>query len=364
MTLLAEDGDTDAARGDVDQQFTELYAEYWPRIRRYIASRMDRGQAHLAEDLAQEVFIDFWRDYLLPGKEVFGPFALLCGMAKFRLLTHLSKKKNNEKALDFADPINAPIVATGHAYAHESPELSLSSRALEAAMEQMATASQTWRDANKKWHRLRTQLANESSANKGGLTAATRQRMTQELEAVDTGEVAALRDFRLICQQVGQLRAEVEAVGGGNWSSSSGMPASAGTRPCLAGSRSDPTVTHCPKGHPLDRANTYFHSDGDRECRSCKSSRTAISQAGRRSPVRATGGRSLTDTIPAEVLQQARDMLADPGYLHLPITQIAKQCGMAQSTLNLRLGSDVASLRRVAREKRLAQTESPALVSA
>jgi HNH endonuclease len=40
-------------------------------------------------------------------------------------------------------------------------------------------------------------------------------------------------------------------------------------------SASNARKTHCPKGHPYDRANTYRRPDGGRECRICKQVRGA-----------------------------------------------------------------------------------------
>lgn len=347
MTVQAEatpvpDVDLDAA----EKAFTELYRANWQRVQRYIWKRLDLSQGPLAEDLAQRAFLALWEDFYAKGKPVEFPMALVYKIARLSIGNYLNKKKNHETVLDITDPFNAPIIATGHAYAPETPHLAAISHALDNAMERMETASYAWRQADKTLHRLRSMLDNETVANPGGLTERTRERKRQDHQAAVRQESIRLAEFRAACAEVGRLRAELESDGGANWKSSSGMPASAGTRPRLKGSRSDPTATHCCHGHALTRENTYFHADGDRECRICK----AKPQSKPKSPARAEGRRASSDTVPDDVLERARQMLADPANVRLRVVDIAKQCGMAQSTLNLRLGSDVKRLRQAARE--------------
>lgn len=47
--------------------------------------------------------------------------------------------------------------------------------------------------------------------------------------------------------------------------------------------RANAAVTHCPRGHAYDKANTYISKKGERKCRSCNRQRAAAYYATRRS---------------------------------------------------------------------------------
>ena len=41
-----------------EEQFTDLFRQYMPRVRKFIWSRLDVRQEHLADDLTQETFAE------------------------------------------------------------------------------------------------------------------------------------------------------------------------------------------------------------------------------------------------------------------------------------------------------------------
>jgi DNA-directed RNA polymerase specialized sigma24 family protein len=75
MTILDERGVTD------------LYAEQSERIRRIIAAQLKPADKHVADDLAQEVWLGFWRTQVR-GTDVTCPAALLATMARRRVVDH------------------------------------------------------------------------------------------------------------------------------------------------------------------------------------------------------------------------------------------------------------------------------------
>lgn len=320
------DVDLDAAT----EQFTEIYRAYADRLYRFIWRRLDLSEADLAEDLTSETFIELWRRYMLAGRgaDVAQPYGLLCTMARSQIGQHFVKRANRERALDFNDPANTPIVVTGHAYALERPDTVGLVGDLDGAMETMRGASKTWRDAHKASHGVRTMLQ------RADLVDDTRQSLRQQLAEADAREDATLEAFRKTCAEVARLRGELESMVGPNWRSAIGLPVNPEITAVKAGSyRNDRSVTHCPDGHLLDLNNTHFEEDGSRICRACKSAQYAA-----RNP--ATG---VVRTVSEEVLDKARAMLGDPACAHMSLAAIAKHVGTSSTTISNRLTAEVAA---------------------
>jgi DNA-directed RNA polymerase specialized sigma24 family protein len=264
--------DLDAAA----QQMTEIYGLYWERLRVFIWKRIDIREQHLAEDLASETFLELWRRYFLTGRVVDKPYGLLCTMARSQIGQHFLRKGNLERSLDFTDPVNTPILATGHAYALERPDVVGLVRELDAAMETMQAASKTWRDAHKASHTHRTLLQRDD------LTQTSRQTLGRKLAAADAHEDATLGAFREACAEVGRIRAELESVAGPHWRSAIGLPVNPEITAVKAQSyRNNRALTHCPDGHLLDLNNTHFDEDGSRACRACKHAQHRARQTAR-----------------------------------------------------------------------------------
>lgn len=343
MTVQGEAPAADVDRQAVDQQFAEIYAEHYERLRRRLYYRNDLTLADLAEDFAQEAFIRLYQS-MLKGKTAEKPYVLVCVIANRVVLQHLELKKNTARTTDFSDPASTPIIAKGHAYAPATPELAHVSAELDQAINDMEAASAEWRSKNKAWATQRSLLVATEAWD--GLAHETAWSGADALRKADQAEATALEAFRRSCYRVGQLRAELENVGGGNWKSSSGIPVSPGTRPRVQGSLSDPTVTHCPDGHLLDRANTYFSPDGRRYCRTC---RAAWAQQQNEKRRKGTSTRSRGGVIPVDVLEQARQALASPEYLSRPVPDIAKTFGISKAGLYTNL--PVTELRREAKAK-------------
>jgi DNA-directed RNA polymerase specialized sigma24 family protein len=341
----------DVDLGAAAQQMTEIFNLYWDRLRVFIWKRIDIHQQHLAEDLASETFAELWRRYFLTGRggSVDKPYGLLCTMARSQIGQHFLRKGSTERALDFTDPVNTPLIATGHAYALEAPGLNHLLAELDAAMDRMTEASKTWRAKHKDSHQLRSLLKDGYNASRGGLTAEGKRDLKARLDVVDREETEALHAFRGTCRRVGQLRAEMEATAGPNWRSSTGLPLNPEiTSPRPGKYRNDLTVTHCPAGHLMDLHNTHFGEDGSRDCRACRNARHQARQ-------NIAAKHQASSTVTAETIDAARKMLADPSNAGLSIKAIAAAVGTSSTTLHTRI-PDLASLRRTAKEKAAALT--------
>ncbi|GAA4630089.1 hypothetical protein GCM10023196_054010 [Actinoallomurus vinaceus] len=70
-----------------ERDVTTLYTEQAERIRRIIAAQLKPADKHVADDLAQEVWLGFWRTQLR-GTDVTCPAALLATMARRRVVDH------------------------------------------------------------------------------------------------------------------------------------------------------------------------------------------------------------------------------------------------------------------------------------
>jgi DNA-directed RNA polymerase specialized sigma24 family protein/AraC-like DNA-binding protein len=327
-----------------DAEFEAIFRQYFGQLSRFIRVRVQDAHRHLAEDLAQEAFIDLWNSFVKPGRlhEVERVYPLLATIARMTISSFYKTKSNIlGAATDFSDPVNTPLIVTGHVYVHESPDLALLGRELNDAMAAMTAASKTWRDKDQTRGQLRRYLNDGNRYFLGGLTPETKARMQNDLADAEHAEAHALLAFRDACQAVAELRGELERAAGPNWSSSTGMPSSLGTRRREDGSyTSDPTVTHCPQGHLMDRDNTYFYDDGTRSCRYCAAARGEKNNQRRRAANPAT--REATQTTSPEVIEAARKMLTDPTQ-QLSLAKIADAVGVSTATLAKRLPAEVAA---------------------
>jgi DNA-directed RNA polymerase specialized sigma24 family protein len=342
MTLLAEAAGVD--RDVVDQQFTEIYAECFERLCRFIRVRMDVHQGHLAEDLAQEVFMQLWRRMLKGTLREAGPvYVLLSVMAKGAISAHYEKKGNRERSHDFADVASAPLVVTGHSYAADVPGLASLAVELDTAMARMSEASKLWREKHKESYRFRGLLVADYMASRGGATPETRLRATKSLAVADAAEDEALVVFQQTCAVVGHLRAELEAAAGPRWRSSIGLPTNPSITPILEGRyRNDLAVTHCPAGHALDRDSTHFGEDGSRRCRPCHAAQQGKARQEERAAAHA---RQHRPTVNADAVNAARALLMDSSNADRSLKTIAASVGVSAATLYRRAPEAVATHR-------------------
>lgn len=341
MTVTAE---ADASRVDLavaEQQFTKVYAEYWDRTRQFIASRLDRNQEHLAEDMAQETFILLWTSYVLKGRlaSVDHPFGLLATIGRTVIGKHYRSKCRSrlERTTDFGDPANTPIIAKKHVYVDESPELAQQGRDFDEAMAEMTEASQVWRDKDK----LRVRLLRSLRSGRewqGGLTPEHRARLEAAAAAATEDEATALQTFRKACLAVASLRVELEQGAGPNWRSSTGMPASAWKNHNPPGWTTDIDRTHCPNGHPLTRDNITFNAEAGRVCMPCRAD-----SAQKQLPSPKTGG-AARQTVTADRIAHARALLLDPATKR-SVEAVRRETGIATATLHARI-PNLAQLRR------------------
>ncbi|MEU9946939.1 sigma factor [Streptomyces sp. NPDC047939] len=340
MTLLAEDGDTGAGRGDVDSRFTELYAEHYDRLWRHLYFRLPFSHRQVAEDLVQETFIAVWRE-MQEGK--FAPtesaFGLLRFIAHNKVASYFRRLTNrSQTAVDFSDPTNTPVIA-GHRYAASEPGLAAVSADLDASMERMQDASKVWRNLHSLIYRDRQALAHGVAGKT--LTPATRRLKEQRLAASEQAEPEALTRFQEACMRVAELRAELEAAAP-YWNSGTGMaPATVSLDHAHMqrhGVRSDLDLTHCHNGHRLTRDNIHFNEDGSRACRQCRHDRALQKTGQTATPLRCA-------TTSDEVLDAARALLLDPGKDDLLLKQIAELAGLHTNTIISRLPDAVAARR-------------------
>jgi DNA-directed RNA polymerase specialized sigma24 family protein len=354
----------DAAHGAADQQFTVLFTEYWPRVRAYVWTRLRANETHLAEDLAQETLIRFWKGYVQTGK-LESPdrcFGLLATIARGVLSKHFARPRNHEGATDFEDPANRWLFPVTHAYAPDSPHLAALGRELENAMDHMAQASQLWRDKHAESYSLRIRLSDTYHAAKGGLTDERRRQIAIEADAAEVAEAELLVTFREACRRVGQLRAEVEAEAGPGWHTPMPQPVFQhhAEGPQEGSVSSDLSLTHCPAGHKLDLANVHFFEDGTRRCRQCRLDVQRASIA--RRPTRATST-TAKKTVATDALAKARAVLEDTAHDHLELKQAAQLTGVTESTMRRRL-PDVLAARQQRRAQMPAYMKNPKLAKA
>lgn len=80
--------------------FTQLYADYRPRVEGYIATRLPRRDSYLAEDLAAEVFASLWRSHYAQGRTIEGrPWGLLAAVASRRIADHFRLARNTRETV-------------------------------------------------------------------------------------------------------------------------------------------------------------------------------------------------------------------------------------------------------------------------
>lgn len=320
-----------ADQRSAEQQMTDIYRAHWRGVLGFLWNRMDDRHHSHVEDLAADVFMRLWTDFLSQGVEVYRPFGLLCHMARQRMSDFYKVKANRymETAVDFSDPANRGIEA-GHSYATHQPEAAALASELDDALERMTELSRLWRDKHSETHSLRARI-DERAAKTAKLSADVKAKF----EAACADNARLLEEFRKACGRVGQLRAELEAAGGPNWSSSTGQPASQNRSNLQPGTMSDPNRTHCPDGHELTLMNTVFGTEGSRRCRACLTVELRQAYEKNRGPARPrrTG-------MTQEQLDKARELLKDPT---MSIRKVSEMLGVPRSTLTENI--DVSELR-------------------
>lgn len=335
-------------RAEADRLFTELYAEYWSRIRYWLHRRFAIAgfSANPAEDAAQEVFILLLEKYILTGKlQDETASALIYAIAKNEYLGYFSRSSSKEAVLDFADPVNTPVVTTGHRYAAEQPELAPLAAELDAAMQVMYEASQKWRDLHKQVYASYWPLNDTESSP----SAATCQKLERRLACDAKERDRALAHFRQTTAAVGNLRSELERAGG-NWRSSTNMPAGLSKDYLRVGTvASDATRTHCPSGHEMHLENTRFDGEGRRRCRACLAVHTKKQNARNSSQGRLAAQRAEQARVRSEKLAAVRRMLADPAYLDTPVRQICAEVHIDYKVVRFQVRNS-RQLRQTARE--------------
>lgn len=321
MTVSGETctGSTDQPAAE---QFTEIYAEHWNRLRKYVHFTVPLHMTDLAEDFAQETFIELWR-HMLKGRPVTRPYGLLRFMAVRKIASHFAVKSNLDyKAVDMEDPATVAILnISDHRYAANDPVLASLAAELDQAMLRMQDASASWRELHKKTHLLDQRIASGFDT----------ERVKQNAATARQDRDSALVGLQEACGAVGAIRAELERVGGGDWKSSSGLPASvAGDGKGRAGSvASDNSRTHCDAGHRLDLDNSSFSAGARRSCRRCAEATVARSTGRTRKGTDSSYRTAVTQVV----LDRALAVLMDPANSHRTLNELAPEIGLSSQTL-------------------------------
>lgn len=335
MTVSGETSTVAAVDRDAaDQLFNDIYGQHFDRLRQYLYFRLPLDKVHLAEDFAQEAFADLWC-HLLNGRPVTRAYGLLRKIALAKMNDYYRVKSNLEyKAVDFDDPEASPVT-TSHRYAAADPAMAPLTAELDQAMARMQNASAEWRDLHKKSYVLDRRIADGYDPDP--------EPLVRSAEALKRDRNRALGQLRKACGAVGALRAELERIGGPNWKSSSGLPASTmSDGKARAGSvASDVSRTHCDAGHLLDLENSSFSEEGRRRCRKC-------SESGKRRVRKGTP--NLCQPTPQSVLDGALAVLLDPANSHRTVKDLAPEIGLSANTLHRRF-PNLAARRRAALEQ-------------
>lgn len=94
-------------RTDQQQHVTALYLDHGDRIRQQVVALLRPADQHLADDLAQDVWLTLWQ-YVLRGNTITRPGGLLCTMARHRVADHYRAAHTRRSApADFADTFEA-----------------------------------------------------------------------------------------------------------------------------------------------------------------------------------------------------------------------------------------------------------------
>lgn len=111
---------TAGALAEQRDQVTALFLRHDDRIRRMIAARLLPEDKHLADDLAQDVWLRLWQ-YVSRGDTIERPAGLLATMARCRVAHHYrAARTRREQSTDYADAAAAsclPAVASAEAEA-------------------------------------------------------------------------------------------------------------------------------------------------------------------------------------------------------------------------------------------------------
>ena len=267
-----------ATQQDISEQFDALYEKHWRWVSRWFHYRLPSGLQHLADDLAQETYIVVW-DHLLKGRAIESERGFLKVVAESRLGAHFRSRLRGTAvtATDFAGIVTVEVeTAIDHRYVATDPELAMVAGELDAAMERMREASARWRQLHSEAAKYRSRYERYKAL------PASAVRWLKEMESAARQRDKALPELQEACRMVGQLRGELERLGGAGYRSSAGWPPS----PALDGSKrsgplSDPTVKVCPERHCLDGVDSVrFLEDGTRICRACRNAKQGRATAG------------------------------------------------------------------------------------
>jgi DNA-directed RNA polymerase specialized sigma24 family protein len=162
----------------LDQQFETIYRAHVRQMTGYVASRLFRPDAQLAEDLTAETFLRLWQT-LSGGTQVDQPRALLNLIAERTIADHFRRRSSRESATDFAVS-NLTEVASGAAF---SPHLASLLADLEQAKDELSTAADTYRASTREYV-----TANLAS------TSATRPEAVARAEARKAAAVTARQE--------------------------------------------------------------------------------------------------------------------------------------------------------------------------
>lgn len=179
-----------------DQQFETIYRAHAQQITAYIGRRLYRPDRQLAEDLAAETFLRFWRTLIKGGVRVESPRALLNTIADRAVADHFRRRSSFESATDFG-ATNLTEIPGGAAF---SPHLAGLLADLEGAKDRLSAAADAYRAATQENSTASLVLARASRPE------AVARAVARKSSAV-TAREAALEAFAAAGQAVAAARA-------------------------------------------------------------------------------------------------------------------------------------------------------------
>lgn len=195
--------------------FNEVYAEFRPAVEGRVRHQVRERDLHLVEDLAAEVFVQYWRK-IQAGQSVCNAGGMLKHLAWQTVAERYRKLKHTQEVtLDLADPaygaITARLLVTDLDGAPQTAGLAAE---LRDAMDLMREASLGWRSQHARMARAQASLKGlrARTYRPMAVTPEAERARAAKMKAHERAEVEALRVFRQSCQRVAALRTELQDV--------------------------------------------------------------------------------------------------------------------------------------------------------
>lgn len=218
-----------------EQHFNEIYQAYRNGLAGYLGQRIYAGDPDLAEDLANEALLEYWRCFVQRGELAKKPTALLVTIARRKLYNHLRKQRLKEVLIDFSDSLNRPVEARGAAgldggydsdlgaelgpiEARAGVELDASfdpeqmAAELDDAIDEMAAAAKAWRHKRSVAAGVKAGIASTTARLGAEHAAQFADQHAARLAEAEAEQQHALEAFRAAGAEVSARRAQLETT--------------------------------------------------------------------------------------------------------------------------------------------------------